>query len=204
MFSSLHLMLVTGERLIAIKFFTRYPYVVTKQNMKRAVTALWILAIIWGTTEVLAHAHSTGTVFFMYFPVVIVLISCVLFITYSYVILYRETRRQRKKIKSQQLTQEAVERFQKESRAFKTTVYIVGAVVLCLLPIAFLPIWIVSLPQGVDPRKLEFYFAYTPWIRTFGILNSLLNPLIYCWRQKEMRNFVFKFQARHDIVPINI
>ena len=37
MCSSLHLMLVTGERLIAIKFFTRYPSVVTKQNIKHAV-----------------------------------------------------------------------------------------------------------------------------------------------------------------------
>ena len=37
MCSSLHLMLVTGERPIAIKFFTRYPYVVTKQSIKHAV-----------------------------------------------------------------------------------------------------------------------------------------------------------------------
>ena len=204
MFSSLHLMLVTGERLIAIKFFTRYPYVVTKQNIKHAVTVLWILAIIWGTTEMLAQAHTKGTLFFLYFPLAIILISCVLFITCSYVILYRETLSQRKKMKSQQLSHEAVERFTKESKALKTTVYIVGAVVFCLLPTAFLPLWIVSLPPGVDPRKLEFYFAYTSWVRTFGILNSLLNPLIYCWRQKEMRNFVFKFQARHVVVPINV
>ena len=204
MFSSLHLMLVTGERLIAIKFFTRYPYVVTKQNIKHAVTVLWILAIIWGTTEMLAQAYTKGTLFFMNFPLAIILISCVLFITCSYVTLYRETLSQRKKIKFQQLSQDMVERFAKESKALKTTVYIVGAVVFCLLPISFLPLSIVSLPPGVHPWKLEFYYVYPPWIRTFGILNSLLNPLIYCWRQKEMRKFVFKFQARHVVVPINV
>ena len=196
-------MLVTGERLIAIKFFTRYPYLVTKQNIKHTVTVLWILAITWGITEMLAQVCSKGPIFYMYFPVAIILISCVLFITYSYVTLYRETLRQRKKIKIQQLPQEAVERFAKENKALKTTVYIVGAVVFCLLPMAFLPIWIVSLPPGVNPTKLKFFYAYTPWIRTFGILNSLLNPLIYCWRQKEMRKFVFRFQARQVVLPVN-
>ena len=203
MFSSLHLMLVTGERLMAIKFTTRYPYVVTKQNIKHAVTVLWISAIIWGIAELVAQINSKGVIGYMNVPLAFVLISCVLFITCSYVILYRETLRQRKKIKTQQLPQEAVERFAKENKALKTTVYIVGAVVICLLPIAIFPLWIISLPPGVNPKKLTFFYAYTPWIRTFGMLNSLLNPLIYCWRQKEMRKFVFRFQARQVVLAVN-
>ena len=204
MCSSLHLMLVTGERLIAIKFFTRYPYVVTKQNIKHAVTVFWILAITWGITDMLAQVYTDGPLQYLNFALAIILISCVLFITCSYVILYRETFRQRKKIKTQQLPQEAVERFAKENKALKTTVYIVGAVVLCLLPAAFFLLWVVSLPPGVNPTKLKFFYAFTPWIRSFGILNSLLNPMIYCWRQKEMRKFVFRFQARHVVVPVNV
>ena len=204
MFSSLHLMLVTGERLAAIKFFTRYPYVVTKQNIKRAVTVLWISAIIWGIAEMVAQINSKGVIGYMNVPLAFVLISCVLFITCSYVILYRETLRQRKKIKTQQLPQEAVERFAQENKALKTTVYIVGAVVFCLLPAAIFLLWVVSRPPGAEPTKLKFFYAFTPWIRTFGMLNSLLNPLIYCWRQKEMRKFVFmRFQARQDVLPVN-
>ena len=204
MFSSLHLMLVTGERLVAIKFFTRYPYVVTKQNIKRAVTVLWISAIIWGIAEMVAQVNSKGVIGYMNFPLAIVLISCVLFITCSYVILYRETLRQRKKIKTQQLPQEAVERFAKENKALKTTVYIIGAVVICFLPLFFFLLSIVLLPPGVNPTKSKYYFAFLPWIRTFGILNSLLNPLIYCWRQKEMRTFVFRFKTRQVVHPVNI
>ena len=181
----------------------RYPYVVTKRNIKFAVTALWILAIIWGIIEIVAQIYSEGPKFFINFPLVIILISCVLFITCSYVILYRETLRQRKKMKTQQLPQEAVERFAKENKALKTTVYIVGAVGICFLPIAFYLLWIVSLPPGVDPKKLTFFYAFTPWTRTFGILNSILNPLIYCWRQKEMRKFVFRFQARQVVLAVN-
>ena len=110
-------------------------------------------------------------------------------------ILYRETLRQLKKIKTQQLPQEAVERFAQENKALKTTVYIVGAVVFCLLPAACFLLWVVSHPPRSEPPKLKFFYAFTPWIRTFGTLNSLLNPLIYCWRQKEMRKFVFMIQV---------
>ena len=206
MFSSLHLMLVTGERLVAIKFFTRYPYVVTKQNIKRAVTVLWISAIIWGIAEMVAQVNSKGVIgHYMNVPLAFVLISCVLFITCSYVILYREALRQRKKIKTQQRPQEAVERFAKENKALKTTVYIVGAIVICFLPMALYPLWIVSLQPGVNSWRLTFFNAYKPWVRTFGMLNSLLNPLIYCWRQKDMRKFVFmRFQTRQDVLPLNL
>ena len=126
MFSSLHLMLVTGERLIAIKFTTRYPYVVTKQNIKRAVTVLWMLAITCGIAETLEQVYSKSAIVYMNVPLAFIVISCVLFIICSYVILYRETLRQRKKIKTQQLPQEAVERFARENKALKTTVYIIG------------------------------------------------------------------------------
>ena len=205
MFSSLHLMLVTGERLIAIKFTTRYPYVVTKQNIKHTVILFWILAITWGITDMLTQIYADSLLFFLNFAPAIILISCVLFITCTYVILYLETLRHRKKIKTQQLPQEAVERFAKENKALKTTVYIVGAIVICFLPMALYPLWIVSLQPGVNSWRLTFFNAYKPWVRTFGMLNSLLNPLIYCWRQKDMRKFVFmRFQTRQDVLPVNL
>ena len=204
MCSSLHLMLVTGERLIAIKFTTRYPYVVTKQNIKRALTVLWMLAITWRIAETLEQVYGKSGIVYMNFPLAFIVISCAIFITCSSVILYRETLRQRKKIKTQQLPQEAVERFAKENKALKTTVYLIGAVVFCLLPMGFFLLWVFSLPPGVHPTKVKFYFAFAPWIRTFGILNSLLNPLIYCWRQKEMRKFVFRSKAHQVVLPVNL
>ena len=42
-----HLVLVTGERLIAIKFTMRYTYLVTKRNMKLAVFTLWVFLPLW-------------------------------------------------------------------------------------------------------------------------------------------------------------
>ena len=107
-------------------------------------------------------------------------------------VLYRETRRHQKKTKTQHLPQEEVERFTKENKALKTTVYVVGAVIFCFLPAGvYIIIYLVGFIQGL-------LVIWDSWIRTFIMLNSLFNPLIYCSRQKEMRKFVF---GRSQIVP---
>ena len=81
------------------------------------------------------------------------------------------------------MPQEEVERFAKENKAFKTTVFVVGALALCFSPMGFTFVFYVLELQAV---------LSPPWVQTLAMLNSLLNPLIYCWRQKEMRKFVFR------------
>ena len=110
-------------------------------------------------------------------------------------ILYQETLRHQKVIKTQQLPQE-VKRFVKGNKALKTTVFVVGGVVLCFLPMV-LHQWGKVLIRNkqlvVDNQLLAIL---NPWVRTFGMLNSPLNPLIYCLRQKEMRKFVFRLPSQ--------
>ena len=131
------------------------------------------------------------------FVFILVLVSCILFVAFSYMILYRETLRHQKIIKTQQLPQEEVERFTKENKALKTTVYVVGAVMFCLLPAGA---FIILLTAGLI-SSLSSLLIWDSWLRTASMLNSLLNPLIYCWRQKEMRKFIFR---RTQVVqPVN-
>ena len=58
----------------------------------------------------------------LYFCIAPVLVLCILFVTSAYVVLYRETLRHRKMIKTHQLPQGEVERFTKENKVLKTTV----------------------------------------------------------------------------------
>ena len=132
--SSLHLMLVTCERLIAIKYTLRYPYIVTKRNIKLAVLAIWTLTFLSEIGRFITKLMSVSnrTLF-----VSLVMTMYVVFMVSAYIILYRETTRHRKMINwAQQLPQEEVERFTKESKALKTTVFVVGAVTISFLPIA--------------------------------------------------------------------
>ena len=185
--SCLHLMLVTCERLIAIKFTMHYPYFVTKRNIRASVIACWISSIFGGVL-ILARETIIGKALFA-----LVLNSCILFVSFSHALLYRETLRHKQRIKTQQLPRE-VERFLRESKALNTTVYVVGAVVLCFLPGASILVVYFLGQVGLMPSLL-------PWLRTSCMLNYLLNPLIYCWRQEEMRRFVFKLFTTQAVHP---
>ena len=57
-----------------------------------------------------------------------------IFIAISFVILYYETLRHKERIKSEQVAQQEVETILKESKALKTTVYVVGSLVLSFIP----------------------------------------------------------------------
>ena len=192
--SCLHLMLVTCERLIAIKFTMHYPYFVIKRNIKVAVISIWIFAISLEVSKLTVNKLRNEFTFIFNLLVALVLGLCVLFITFSYLVLYRETRHHEKMIKTQQLPQEAVERFVKESKVLKTTAMVVGAVMLCFVPMTFILVLFFS---GLNLRFGMTRASCTPcsWIRTFAMLNSFVNPLIYCWRQKEMRQFVFRLSS---------
>lgn len=196
--SCLHVMLVTSERLIAIRFTMYYPYMVTKRNIKKTVVSFWIFSF---SCEVFRLIKNIAR--FMNALLALVLISCVVFVAFSYAILYRETLRHYKIIKTQQLPQEEVERFVKENKALKTTVFVVGAVVLCFLPSAFIILSLHVAKLGVANSGVSQPCGPCPWIRTCAMLNSLLNPLIYCWRQKEMRHFIFRFRSP-AVAPQNL
>jgi len=182
--SALHLMLVTCERLIAIKYTFLYPYLVTTLNIKVAVTAFWVLSLFCTilrrpfVDQLLNDGIGKKICNVIIF---IVMISCIVFMVTSYAILCKETAHQQKRIKTQLVLREEVERFFKEKKALKTTVYVVGAVLLCFSSGAVSTI--LYIPHSA------------PWIITIVMLNSLLNPLVYCWRQKEMRKFVFQISS---------
>ena len=108
----------------------------------------------------------------------------------AYMILYSETCRHQKKIKTQQIPIEEMERFTKENKALKTTAIVVGALIFSFLPaILFLIFLRVS-------AFVSLVSIWDLWMRTAAQLNSLCNPLIYCWRQRGIREFVFRPRNR--------
>ena len=185
--SSLHLILVTYERVIAIKFTMYYPIFVTTQKLKVAVIAFWLVSI---PSELVNHATEDSL--FANVITALALIFCVVFVSISYLLLYKETLRLRRKMKTEQIPQEEVERIAKENKALKTTVLVVGAVLLCFIPL-LMHILLVLLWSGNVVYQASLYNVLTPFSRTFSMFNSFFNPLIYCLRQREIRKFVLRF-----------
>ena len=187
--SSLHLMLVNCERLLAIKYTNHYLYIATRRNIKVSVVLSWFFSFIISGLRYIKYDISRYVMKTLHF---LAISFSVVFIVVAYIILYLETLRHRKKIRTQQLPQQEIERFGKENKALKTTVLVVGAVVLCFLPMAVYQLLTTLSSRGnkkllYDTELVEFP---TLMVGTAGMLNSLVNPLIYCVRQKELRKFV--------------
>ena len=180
----LHLMLVTFERLVAIKFTIHYPSLITEKNIKVSVAVFWIIAFF---SWVLRYM----TPYVELFTLALLVPGCMIFIAISYVILYRETLRHKKRIKTEQIAQQEVQNFLRENKALKTTVYVVGSLIFCFIPSLFL-----LLSLLVDSLSLEDSVVFVSFCRVLIMLNSLLNPLVYFWRDKEMRRLVSPFFTR--------
>ena len=184
--SLLHLTLVTFERFIAINFTMQYVRVITIKNMKIAVASIWTVSALLELFRFAAKTNSKTTIYSSA-VFAFVIICCVLFIVYCYVKMFRETARHRRQIVANQTPQDEVRKFLRENKALKTTAYVFCALVICYCPLLLFVTIIFQF-------KVLLYLVpiLRPWIPTLTALNSLLNPIIYCWRQKKMRKFVFR------------
>ena len=185
--SCLHLMLVTSERLIAIKFTMQYSNVITENMFKIAVLVVGIIALTIGILRMIKLDQALHPL------ASLIAISSIVFVAFAYVILYHETLRHQRKIRAQQLPKEEVEKINKENKALKTTVLVADAILVCLLPVGFC-IFLIFAGHKDKCR------SWKPWRHTFATINSLVNPLIYCSRQREMRKFIFR--RRKQVVAL--
>lgn len=83
--SCLHLMLITFERLIAIKFTMQYSNVINDNKLKITVLLIWIISLMCRISVVLKIYLVTISIGSL------ITISCIFFVVFSYVILYCET-----------------------------------------------------------------------------------------------------------------
>ena len=166
-----HLVFISAERYIAMKYALRYHELVTKRRLVTAVISSWCLV---GFLSVIEELRTI-----LAYPVIFTL----LIITYCHVTVYFITRRHQKQIKTEQMSGEAASKFLKEKKAWQTTSIIIGFLFLSFLPAMIF----ILVRDGLDSDTrhiLRYIFTF------FLMLNSLCNPIIYCWRSKEIREAI--------------
>ena len=119
-----------------------------------------------------------ATISFVYFN-----ISLIVFFHLS---VYFVTRRHEKQIKCEQVSPQAAADFEKEKKALKTTRIIIMALLVCTLPM---------IVYGVSSQVFFTSSSYIvnvivlshPVAISVLSLNSLCNPIIYCFRNETFR-----------------
>ena len=185
--SLLHLPVISVDRYIALKYSLRYEEIVTKFRISIAVGISWFIAAMYTMFTVIFVSPILSSV------LQYMMILNLLIIVYCHVSVYFVSRRHEKQIRTEQMPGEAIANFQEQKKAWKTTTIIIGCVFLCLLPGYFINLGVMI---NLNTKMLN---TLRPLTYFSLMLNSLCNPIIYCFRSKTMRKaMVAILTRRHE------
>ena len=169
--TSCQLVLISGERYLAIKHTFTHASVVTKSRLIVASAVAWIAAALFFLL----------ILYVSFLPQAIIYSSIIVL----QILVYKEARRHEKQILSQQVSLEARSKFKQEKKALKLTTVILVTIFLCfVLPstIMFVTWKLFGEKLSPDIKTLVRHFGHLP-----VMINSLLNPVIYTVRKEEFR-----------------
>ena len=185
--SLLHLLLMSGERYLAIKHPFAYENgLVTEARIITTSGLAWMFAaIVYGIRVSILPEIS------------VVFISAVIStVVYCHVVIYKEVRRNTQQIIANQVSLAVKEKLLKNKKAFNTTVVIVLTLFLCYIPTCVWLIVLISL-DGENSSDVGHIASFP--ITFLVLLNSSINPLIYTARIRHFRVAFFQMLTRKTL-----
>ena len=170
---------ISLDRMIALKFHLRYNSLVTMNKTALAIAVIWTGSGFASSVKV-----WKATALYPFFGLIIVF--CLVANFFAYFEVYRVVIRHQGQIHSQMQVMSANAgqgmRFKQLRRSAMTVFYVYCLFLLCYLP------YIATLVADVFVRTSFGKYYAVP--TTIVFLNSALNPVMYFWRQSNIRQAV--------------
>ena len=180
--SLLTLTAVSIDRLLAVTLHLRYRTVVTVPRVFQAAVFLWIFM---ATVVVLKFWISYAT--WMFLPLIILLLT-LLVTTFSTFKIFQVVRRHQRQISDQHMAALSLHtstvNVLKCRKSAITVLYIYG-----LFLLLYLPFCVTMIVVAFNGYTKAVNVAYD-YVTTAVFINSFLNPVVYCWRIREIRKAV--------------
>ena len=180
--SFLSVVAVSVDRFLAIHLHLRYQELVTHKRVVAVVISKWViratfsLITIWAPPDIRSPFLSFGT------------ISGLVITTLVYIRIYLAVRRHKNQIQAQQVQQASqngeMSNFANLVKSSVSVFYIYLVFLVCYLPIMITSAAFVIFGPSSLLRRLLLLSM------TFVFLNSSLNPVIYCWKMRHIRQAI--------------
>ena len=169
---------IAVDRLLAISCHHRYEELITSKRVVVALLCLWITSFVAASVYISLPRHSSA---------VAVVVECVGLpsISVAYIRIYKVVKYHRNQIHSQlQVTNTQRANLTREKKSALNAVYVYVVFLACYLPLLCSYIGLLS-----TSSRMPFWVAEQALI-FLVFLNSSLNPVLYCWRYREIREIV--------------
>ena len=170
-FASLsHLVLISGDRYFAIKNPLRYHDIVTKQRLTLGLLLAWAFTVAVTIQEIiLASVDSKTEIYSTYLQVSAMILAIIVMLFIAFIVftnryIFSETRRQKKRILTEQLPHEEVKRIKRVNKSVNTLAIILLALLLTYLPTIVTVASAIALSDIIEPRIFSLLWS---WGSTF-------------------------------------
>ena len=171
-----------ADRFLAIRLHLRYQSLVTYKRLGTTVISIWVISALISVIRLFIPKNI------MYVIFVVFTSACIINVTSLSVKLYLTLRRHINQIQVQQLARTGLgEIVQGKRKSAMASLFVYLVFIVCYLPniCTLFVIAAISEPR-IDVEHLWFYTI------TLSFLNSTLNPLIYCWKMKQLRTTMMR------------
>ncbi|XP_078357280.1 adenosine receptor A3-like [Oculina patagonica] len=170
---------ISLDRFLALLLGLRYRHVATLRRIKVVITSFWLIAAfsgwLWVWRRDIAYKEAS-----------VVLILCLLTSIFCYTRIHLKLRHQQVLVKSNvphgQQNREGIPlNIARYKRTVSSIMWVQLALVACYVP------WMIVAVLDADGIK-----HYVAWLATSTLvfLNSSLNPILYCWKIREVKQAV--------------
>ena len=172
---------ISVDRLFALLLGLRYRQVVTYRRTCITVTGFWILSIVGASTLFL---NRRITSWFQYIATTLCLVTIIFAYAKIFVTLRHNQIHVQNHAAQGQPSQAIPLNIARYRKAVYSALWVQGTLGICYLPYT---IAVFLTPQRGMP--LSIYLARN-FTASMVLLNSSLNPLLYCWKIREVRQAV--------------
>ena len=171
---------ISIDRLLALALGVQYRQTVTTSRVRAFVLVSWMLNVVNGVALLL------GNKFVFYIVCLTAIFLCALTSTFCYTKIYHILRAQQMKVRAIGSQRKPSGRSSRDIERYKKTVSNALWVHLTLLA-CYLPYNVVA---GLRAVTGDSFLVAEGFAATLIFFNSSLNPVLYCWRIREVRKAV--------------